>query len=156
MLEKYSNTLYESVSIDLQHQYSNRAISWCSTLKFVEDLGDALDDMKTSQVISEIIFPNTLSKQCSYADTLDDSCVSNATYYVIHSHSAYFLDFIDTLKEFFQIESTDSRSKDIYLWIDIFSMNLHKPQEDLNEIVLKSATKGSLVCFDQNGEIFKR
>ena len=137
-----------------------RSISWKFFLQFVGSKSRQIEDYTTEEVVSKVIIPETTCQKSSYTDIVSPNCSSlTPNYFVIHAHNAPFMDLVQSLKEHIQIEADDLRSDAIYLWIDIFAINLHaKTRIELENLcfITQIAKQGSLVYFDRQGSIFRR
>jgi hypothetical protein len=96
-------------------------------LLFVEDIRLWLNDKSTREVCEEIIKPFTANVRSSYIDTLkakgSTSQVGHAGLFVSHVWNCRFKDLVEACQRF-----ADERSipyEKSFLWIDIFSVNLH-------------------------------
>ena len=132
----------------------SRAVSWSFVQDFVRTNYQQLLKKTTEEVVSSIIIPETLNRKCEYASLLPSRNVSaSPTYYVIHLHSALFLETFESIKKVLCSEDPATT----FLWIDIFAINQHNSfQIDLEETdtAIQSATVGSLLCCDRSGYWF--
>ena len=99
------------------------AVSWNWLLSFVDKHKTTLKSLSTQKVVTKLIIPATEKDKTRYVDLLPPHQVALPNYFVSHVWSAPFLDLIESLKQY--VDST-KRTKDVFVWIDIFAVDQHR------------------------------
>ena len=117
--------------------------------EFIERNGGKsnFEGITTQEVCDKMLMPITSEKKISYCEHLKGighSGVSDAVVFVSHSWQSPFLDLVAALNSYVQENKSscgspgedgkegsdaDLSDKEVVLWIDLFCVNLHKPQE---------------------------
>ena len=146
---------------EFKDNLARRAVSWKWLLSFVRLEGNTLENLTTQEVVNEIIIPRTKHSMNRYINKLSPSVVNFPTYFVSHVWSALFLDLIASLSHEIKLKESDEESRNVFVWIDIFAINQQKidgQKFDLATLprAIVEATKGTLVCVDNKGQLFNR
>ncbi|GAX80689.1 hypothetical protein CEUSTIGMA_g8124.t1 [Chlamydomonas eustigma] len=134
------------------NQISTRGIRLSELLSFASRVPEG---MPTSDVAKRFIMPQTAPLRCRYLDVLDEKFTNQPNAYVMHSSRMSFRLMTRALQMYF--EGNRQQCGDVYVWLDIFSVNLHKDtsESDLSSIrdILTNANK-VLFVLDPKGVVF--
>jgi tetratricopeptide (TPR) repeat protein len=112
--------------------------------ELVEKLGgrEKFEKMTTRDVWKELVAPLTHTSDCSYLTLLkceNSNLVKKAKIFISHVWSYPYLWMVDTLTNYFE---QNSGLNDTYIWIDVFSLNLHEEKLTSEWLIeLKSGIK---------------
>jgi hypothetical protein len=104
------------------------SVQWLS--EFVRSHGGQLAHKTTAEVSEQHLKPNTKAKQCAYIRLAEERTadghpsVGIATFFVSHAWQYKFLDLAEVIIEWGQTVPTPT-----YVWLDIFSVNQHAPEQ---------------------------
>jgi len=112
----------------LAENVSDRAVlvSWLK--KFVKDNPDTLN-MRTYEVQSEVIAPETCEKRIHYCTLIDDENVGKVNCFISHAWGSPFKDLVSCIFRFCPDET--------FVWLDLFAVFQHGKDID------KTSVKGS-------------
>jgi hypothetical protein len=106
--------------------------------------------MTVKEVVEEIIIPATKEKGCSFIDQLWPNMYMAPHAFISHAFGNRFTIIVESLKSYFK----DSVFAEVYIWIDIFIINQHRPGDDLHDgLTLRATIEASgsvVVCLDKN------
>lgn len=98
------------------------------SLAFLQEFSRSVpSDVTVTSVTYDIIKPATLSRQCRYIDLLDRRQYSTANYFISHRWSNTLSYLVDTVSRHLSGAMPD----EVFVWVDIFAINQHRPTEDL-------------------------
>jgi hypothetical protein len=94
------------------------------SLALLIDFAEKVDDVAASTyaVVETVIKPSSAAKKCPYAQLLDSEQVSRPHYFVCHSWGGNFSQLVSRLKAELREDDPDN----VFLWLDIFALNLHQ------------------------------
>ena len=106
--------------------------------------------MTVKEVVDEIIKPATKDRDCSFIDQLRPNMYVVPHAFISHAFGNPFTIIVESLKSYFK----DAIFSEVYVWIDVFIINQHRPGDDLHDGLTLKATievSGSVVvCLDKN------
>ena len=106
--------------------------------------------MTVKQVQEEIIIPATNDLKCSFIDKLLPNMYVTPHAFISHAFNNQLIIMVESLKAYFK----GAVFAEIYVWIDIFIINQHRPGDDLLDgRTLKATIEASesvVVCLDKN------
>eukprot|EP01035_Chromulina_nebulosa_P028857 gene28857-38157_t len=127
----------------------------CVSVKFLLEIYEKVvqpyrPTMTVKEVVDEIIIPATKEKQCSFIDQLRPNMYVAPHAFVSHAFNNPFHIIVEYLRSYYK----DAIYAEVYVWIDIFIINQHRPGDDLHDgLTLKATIQASgsvLVCLDKN------
>ena len=127
----------------------------CVSVKFLIELYEQVvqpyrPTMTVKEVVEEIIIPATMDQQCSFIDLQRPNMYVTPHAFVSHAFGNPIRIIVENLKAYYK----DAIYSEIYVWIDIFIINQHRPGDDLHDgHTLKATIEASgsvLVCLDKN------
>ena len=127
----------------------------CVSLQFLLEFYEGVvqpykSGMTVKQVVEEIIIPFTKDQQCSFIDLLRPNMHVAPHAFISHAFGNPFSIIVESLKSYFK----DAVYAEVYVWIDIFIINQHRPGDDLyGGQTLKATIEASgavVVCLDKN------
>ena len=127
----------------------------CVSLQFLIEFNEQVvqpyrPTMTVKEVVEEIIIPATREKGCSFIDQLWPDMYVTPHAFISHAFGNRLTIMVESLKSYFK----DAVFAEIYVWIDIFIINQHRPGDDLHDgLTLKATIEASgsvVVCLDKN------
>ena len=127
----------------------------CVSLQFLLEINEKVvqpyrPTMTVKEVVEEIIIPATREKGCSFIDHLRPNMYVTPHAFISHAFGNPFTIIVESLKAYFK----DAVFSEVYVWIDIFIINQHRPGDDLYDgLTLKATIEASgsvVVCLDKN------
>jgi len=101
-------------------------------------------DMKTSEVVDEVIKPATLDAKCRYADlsgVRNQGAIGDADAFLSHCWNGLFVDLV--------AGAAHVLPHDAFVWVDIFAVNQHEKKEDIDFVKAMSSC-GSFVLVSKH------
>ena len=133
----------------------------CVSLKFLIVFFEKVvqpyrENMTVKEVVEEIIKPFTSSEQCSFIDKVRPNMLVAPHAFISHAFNNPINIIVNNLKNHFK----DAVHREIYIWIDIYIINQHKPGIDLHGgDTLKATIEASesvVVCLDKDTKPLSR
>jgi len=127
----------------------------CVSLQFLIEFNEQVvqpyrPTMTVKEVVEEIIIPATREKGCSFIDQLWPNMYVAPHAFISHAFGNRLTIMVESLKSYFK----DAVFAEVYVWIDIFIINQHRPGDDLHDgLTLKATIEASgsvVVCLDKN------
>ncbi|GAX77087.1 hypothetical protein CEUSTIGMA_g4533.t1 [Chlamydomonas eustigma] len=127
------------------------------SLSMLKRLVGTLSDnsLTSSEVVAELIIPETERLHCRYTDILpdNDGMLAPPQFYISHSWKGNFSEMVEAITNLVSIRVPKISPEDAYVWIDIFCLNMHEPVSPdpnlIREII--SSCERTLLILDKDG-----